>query len=171
MQKDFQHIIDEHYAILYKIARAYAQDEADFEDLYQEMLIQLWQSLTRFKGKSKLSTFIYRIVLNTALTHQRKQKRTLTAVKLEEHAFRLKDNSAEQYNKASAKEKQIELLYSCINELKKEDRAIILLHLEGKSYEETAEIMGLSTSNIGVRLLRLKKRLQQLLIARGYERV
>ncbi len=171
MKSEFQHIIDQHYAILYKIARVYSQDKADFEDLYQEMLIQLWQSFSRFQKQSKLSTYIYRVVLNTALTHQRKAKRQVQAIPLEDQAFRLPDTSVQFAAKAHEKEKKIDLLYQCINALKKEDRAIILLHLEGKSYEEMAEIMGLSTSNIGVRLLRLKKKLQKLLIARGYERV
>lgn len=171
MNSAFQHIIDTHHAILYKIGRAYTQDKVDFEDLYQEMLIQLWQSYPRFKHQSKLSTYIYRVVLNTALTHQRKQKRQLKSVPLEGQAFRLKDNSAKMAANAFEKEANINLLYQCINELKKDDRAIILLHLEGKSYEEMAEILGLSTSNIGVRLLRLKKRLQKLLLAKGYERV
>lgn len=171
MKSKFQHIIDQHYGILYKIGRAYSHDKADFEDLYQEMLIQLWQSFPRFQQQSKLSTYIYRVVLNTALTHQRKQSRQLKAIPLEEQAFRVTDNSGGLLTAAHEKEKQINLLYQCINELKKEDRAIILLHLEGSSYEDMAEITGLSTSNIGVRLLRLKKRLQKLLIKKGYERV
>ena len=171
MRSKFQHIIDQHHGILYKIGRAYSHNKTDFEDLYQEMLIQLWQSFPRFQQQSKLSTYIYRVVLNTALTHQRKQKRQLKAVPLEEQAFRIKDHSGGLPIAAYEKEKEIDLLYECINELKKEDRAIILLHLEGRSYEEMAEITGLSSSNIGVRLLRLKKKLHKLLIKKGYERV
>jgi len=171
LQSEFQHIIDQHYGILYKIGRAYTSDQADFEDLYQEMLIQLWQSFSRFQGASKLSTFVYRVVLNTALTHQRKNKRQLQAVGLEERAFRLADNSQQESALEQEREEQINLLYTCINELKKEDRAIILLHLEGNSYDEMAEIMGITVNNIGVRLLRVKKRLQKLLTAKGYARV
>lgn len=171
MHSEFQHIIDQHYGILYKIGRSYTKDQADFEDLYQEMLIQLWQSFPRFKGASKLSTFIYRVVLNTALTHQRKNKRQLQEVGLEERAFRLADTSQQESALEQEREQQINLLYDCINELKKDDRAIILLHLEGNSYEEMAEILGITVNNIGVRLLRVKKRLQKLLTAKGYARV
>lgn len=171
MESGFQHIIDQHYGILYKIGRAYTRDQADFEDLYQEMLIQLWQSFPRFKGASKLSTFIYRVALNTALTHQRKAKREPRAYNLEERAYRLADNSALETETERQREQQVNLLYECINDLKKEDRAIILLHLEGNAYEEMAEIMGITVNNIGVRLLRVKKRLQKLLMAKGYERV
>jgi RNA polymerase sigma-70 factor (ECF subfamily) len=171
LQNEFQHIIDQHYGILYKIGRAYTNDQADFEDLYQEMLIQLWQSFPRFQGASKLSTFVYRVVLNTALTHQRKNKRQVQAVGLEERAFRLPDTSQQESALEQEREQQINLLYDCINELKKEDRAIILLHLEGNAYDEMAEIMGITINNIGVRLLRVKKRLQKLLTAKGYARV
>lgn len=171
MQSDFQHIIDQHYGILYKIGRAYTQDQADFEDLYQEMLIQLWQSFPRFQGNSKLSTFIYRVALNTALTHQRKAKRQPNALRLEDQVYRLPDNSSDEAEVEQRRHTQVNMLYECINELKKEDRAIILLHLEGNSYEEMADILGITVNNIGVRLLRVKKRLQKRLMARGYARV
>ena len=171
MKREFQHIIDQHYGILYKIGRAYTQDQADFDDLHQEMLIQLWQSYTRFKGNSKLSTFIYRVALNTALTHQRKAKRRVDRPGIEDHFYHLPDNSGSETEATRQREEQIKLLYECINELKKEDRAVILLHLEGNAYEEMADILGITVNNIGVRLLRVKKRLQKSLIAKGYARV
>lgn len=171
MQNDFQHIIDQHYGILYKIGRAYTLDDADFQDLYQEMLIQLWQSFSRFQGNSKLSTFIYRVALNTALTHKRKAKRQPHALRLEDQAYRLPDTSQQEAEEDHRRTAQVNLLYECINELKKEDRAIILLHLEGNSYEEMADILGITVNNIGVRLLRVKKRLQKRLMAKGYARV
>lgn len=171
MQSDFQHIIDQHYGILYKIGRAYTRDQADFEDLYQEMLIQLWQSFPRFKGNSKLSTFIYRVALNTALTHQRKSKRRPGALHLEDQMYRLPDTSQDEAEAEQRRDAKVNLLYESINELKKEDRAIILLHLEGNSYEEMADILGITINNIGVRLLRVKKRLQKRLTAKGYARV
>lgn len=171
METAFRHIIDEHYGILFKIGRAYTRDDADFADLYQEILIQLWESYPRFKGQSKLSTWIYRVALNTALTHTRKEKRRPAGHSIEKEAFRLSDDSQLQSEEQQQKERNIELLYQCINELKKDERAIILLHLDGNSYEETAQIMGISTSNVGVRLLRTKKKLQKRLIAKGYERV
>ncbi len=171
MEEQFRHIIDEHNGILYKIGRSYTRDEADFQDLYQEMLIQLWESYPRFQGQSKLSTWIYRVVLNTALTHSKKAKRRPNASPLEGHAYRLADESAKEQSEKYTAEQQVQLLYQCINELKKDQRAIVLLHLEGNSYEEIAEIMGVTVSNVGVRLLRSKKKLQRLLTAKGYGRV
>lgn len=171
MKNEFQHIIDQHYGILYKIGRAYTQDQADFEDLYQEMLIQLWQSFPRFQGNAKLSTFIYRVALNTALTHQRKAKRRVDQASLEDQLYRLPDSSDGDVEAIKQQEQRVNMLYECINELKKEDRAIILLHLEGNAYEEMADVLGITVNNIGVRLLRVKKRLQKLLMAKGYARV
>lgn len=171
LEKAFRHIIDQHYGILFKIGRAYTRDDADFADLYQEILIQLWESYPRFKGQSKLSTWIYRVALNTALTHSRKGKRRPRGLSIENEAFRIADDSLRQSEKVRQKERNIELLYDCINELKKDERAIILLHLDGNSYDEIAQIIGISISNVGVRLLRTKKKLQKLLIAKGYERI
>ena len=163
MQKEFKNIVDEYNGILYKIGRSYSTEEADFKDLYQEMLIQLWKSFARFKGESKISTWIYRVALNTALTFQRNQKRKKTPDSLENLGFKLSDQSGEALNRAFQKEEKIELLYHCINLLKKDDRAIVLLHLEGKKYDEIAEITGLKTNHIGVKLLRIKKQLHSLL--------
>lgn len=171
MEQDFQHIIDQNYGILYKIGRAYTRSQVDFQDLYQEMLVQLWQAYPRFRGQSKLSTFIYRVALNTALNYQRKQKRHKTSEIPPEHHRAWIDHSPTEREHQHEQEQRLQLLYVAINQLKKEDRALILLHLDGKSYEEMAEIMGITVNNIGVRLLRCKKRLHKHLVARGYARV
>ena len=171
MKADFQHIIDNHNAILYKIARSYTREEVDFQDLYQEMLIQLWQSYPRFEGKSKLSTWIYRVVLNTAMTFSKKQNRRPDQISIDTSLHQVADHPFLQSEKEKYSNQKIELLYHSIHELKKEERAIILLHLEGKSYKEMAEIIGITTSNIGVKITRIKKKLQELLIQNGYARI
>ena len=169
MQKKFKKIIDQHNGILYKIARSYTTEEADFKDLYQEILIQLWQSFPRFRGDAKISTWIYKVALNTSLRFQKQQKKQIKTNAIQTIDFKIADNSAATFLKNSQKEKQIELLYKCINQLAKDDRAIILLHLDGKKYQEVAEIIGISTSNVGVKILRIKKQLFQLLKEQGYE--
>ncbi|MEZ4983570.1 MAG: sigma-70 family RNA polymerase sigma factor [Saprospiraceae bacterium] len=171
MEKEFQQLIDQHYGILYKIGRVYARDQADFEDLFQEMLIQLWHSFPRFKGDSALSTYLYRVVLNTALTHHKKASRRPDYAQLDAYTHLLADESHHQRSENDRRQQQVELLYQCINQLKIDDRAIILLHLEGNTYEEMADILGITITNIGVRLLRVKKRLHKLLTAAGYERI
>ncbi len=165
--QDFKTIIQQYHPVLYKISRAYTKEEMDFEDLYQEMLIQLWQSLQSFKGEAKLSTWIYRVVLNTALSYNRKQSRSKTNIPVQHMPLELKAEESRDSNK----EKEIALLYQCIRELKKSDRSIILLHLAGKQYDEIAEITGLSKSNVGVKLNRIRKRLFTLLKANGYGRI
>ncbi|MFK7775141.1 MAG: RNA polymerase sigma factor [Saprospiraceae bacterium] len=171
MEKDFKHIIDEYNGILYKIARSFTLGEADFKDLYQEMLIQLWQSYGRFRGESKISTWIYRVVLNTALTFQKKQKRQQSNNPIDNISFKIPDQGRAGVEQVFEKEKKIELLYKCINHLGKDERAIILLHLDEKKYDEIAEILGLTTSHVGVKLLRIKKQLFKLLNEQGYGRI
>ncbi len=168
MKIEFQHIIEEHNGILYKIGRSYTQNAVDFDDLYQEMLIQLWQSYPRFKGASKISTWMYKVALNTAITFVKKHKRHQHQ---STEQLPLSITPEESPFKDEEQQQKIELLYACINELKKEERAIILLHLEGNQYDEIAEIMGITVSNVGVKLLRIKKKLQKQLTAKGYARI
>jgi len=164
MEIDFKNIVKEHNGIFYKIARSYTNSEPDFQDLYQEMLIQLWQSFSSFKGNSKLSTWIYRVALNTAISFTRKQKDRVVTSEIPDIG------SGSDIEILEKKEIEIELLYKAIYRLSKDDRAIILLHLEGKQYDEIGEIIGLSTSHVGVKLLRIRLKLQGYLIKEGYER-
>ncbi len=167
MSQDFKDIVAKHHGIFYKIARAYTIEKADFDDLYQEMLIQIWKSLHNFKEESKLSTWIYRVSLNTALTFQRKEKKKIPIKQLNEFENIDQLNKA-AFEKTNIKEEKIELLYKCINQLKKDERAIILLYLENKKYEEIALIIGLKSSHIGVKINRIKAKLHKLLKANDY---
>lgn len=144
----------------------------DFDDLYQEMLVQIWQSLKNFKEDSKLSTWIYRVCLNTAMSYNRKEsKRKAMGNSDFDSMHLLKDSMKEDLADKQQSENRIELLYRCINQLKKDDRAIILLYLEKKKYDEIAEIIGLNASHIGVKISRIKKQLEKLLIEQDYARI
>ena len=170
METKFKHILDTHNGILYKISRSYTANDFDFGELYQEMLIQLWTSFPKFRQESKVSTWIYRVALNTAITFQKKKtKKRLSP--MEDQVFRMSDDLNANLETERKKGQRIDLLYQCINRLSKDDRAIILLHLDGKSYEETAEIIGITSSNVGVKLLRIKKKLYKLLNEHGYARI
>ena len=172
MKKQFKNIIDQHNGILYKIGRSYTSEEADFQDLYQEMLIQLWKSLDRFQGKSKVSTWIYRIALNTALTYKRNRKRRKQVDTIDHHiGEKLACEGVGGIEAVQQKEQKIELLYQCIYLLKKDERAIILLYLDGRKYEEIAEIIGLTTSHVGVKIKRIKDRLYKLLKENNYGQI
>ncbi|MFW6249302.1 MAG: RNA polymerase sigma factor [Bacteroidota bacterium] len=157
--RDFKEVMDVHHPILYKIGRAYAIQE-DFEDLYQEMLINLWKSLPNFRGDSKLSTWIYRVILNTALTYKRDNRRNLSeSVNFESFQNTWSTNDEDD----GVREQEIQRLYFAIRQLKKEERSLILLYLDEKSYEEMADILGLTISNVGVKINRIKKKLYNLL--------
>ena len=162
MESAFKQLLDQHNRMLYKIGRSYTTNHADFDDLYQEMLIQLWKAYPRFRGDAKVSTWLYRVALNTALTFTRKTKRNIWFQPIED-ASPVVDNSEELKTEEAEQQKQIDRMYYCINQLSKDDRAIILLHLEGKSYEDMAEIIGVGKSNLGVKLMRLKKRLAKMM--------
>jgi RNA polymerase sigma-70 factor (ECF subfamily) len=167
--ENFKPIIDEYHPILYKIGRSFTRHRADFDDLYQEMLIQIYQSLKSFRGEARISTWLYRVALNTAMTYNRnnhKKHNKVAATDMTEL-----EQQEEPLSAAHDKDQRVEMLYQAINELKKDDRAMILLHLEGKQYDEIAEIMGISKTNTGVKLMRIRKRLQSILTRRGYERI
>lgn len=168
MKKEFKNIIDQHNGILYKIGRSYTTEEADFKDLYQEILIQLWKSLDKFQGKSKISTWIYRVALNTALTYKRNSKRRKLSDSLDKMNEKVACSGGEAMEVMKETEQKIELLYKCINLLKKDERAIILLHLDGRKYEEIAEIIGLTKNHVGVKIKRIKGRLHRLLKEHNY---
>ena len=163
LELNFEQMIKEYYPIIYKICRVYSDGE-DFDDLYQEVLVSLWKSHQSFQGKSKLSTWLYRVTLNTALTYQRKASKKKQQVSFDQN-FDIAATDGEKQEQ----EAEIERLYKAIAQLKKDDRSIILLYLEEKKYEEIAEITGLTTTNVGVRVNRIKKRLFQLLNSGQHE--
>jgi len=167
----FKNIVDEYNGIFYKICRSYTTNEADFKDLYQEVLIQLWKSLKSFKELSKLSTWIYKVTLNTAISHQKKGAKKHSYSSIDQLEYKLASEGTSAAELAQEKEQKIELLYSCINQLRKDERAIILLHLEQKKYDEIAEIIGITTSHVGVKLKRIKERLHSLLKETSYGRI
>ncbi|MGB0935915.1 MAG: RNA polymerase sigma factor [Colwellia sp.] len=139
--------------IIIKICRAYTNSQEDFEDYYQEVCLQIWRSKGNFNQQSEWSTWIYRISLNVCLTYLKKSKngkQEIVSNPLPEEAI---DDS-----KAFAQD-EINELYSAIKHLSETDRAVILLYLEEKSYDEIADIIGTNTNNIGVRIKRIKDKL------------
>jgi len=153
--QDFQNIIEQHKGIFYKIARAYCPNEDDRQDLIQEMMIQVWQSNHRYNGQFKISTWLYRISLNVAITFYRKN--TTSANK-----HTLLDEQTEQIptDDKTADERQLVLLEKFISELKEIDKALMVLYLEDKSHAEIAEILGMSSSNVGTKIARIKEKLK-----------
>ena len=143
--------------IIIKICRAYTNTQEDFEDYYQEVSLQIWKSKDNFREESEWSTWIYRLSLNVCLTLLKKKKNN------DQHfASDSLPPEAAVYNHAFADE-SINQLYDAIRKLSEIDRAVILLYLEEKSYQEIADIIGTNPNNIGVRIKRIKKRLEKLI--------
>jgi len=153
-KKEFIRIIKENEGIIYKISRVYAKDIEDQKDLYQEIVYQLWKSFDSFKGEAKISTWMYRIALNTSITFLNKQKRKDRHVSI---GFELLNRVDEQ---DLVLEERINTLYVHIKNLNIVEKGIILLHLEGKNYDEIAAITVFSNTNVGTRLGRIKQKLK-----------
>lgn len=155
---DFYHIsILPHAAIIIKICRAYTNTQEDFEDYYQEVCLQIWKSKDNFNAKSSWSTWIYRLTLNVCLTLQKK-KRIAVSPLLTNEGKPIIDEVHSTFD-----DQAINHLYAAIKQLAEIDRAVILLYLEEKKYQEIAEIIGTNSSNIGARINRIKKRLKKIL--------
>ncbi|MGJ1203828.1 RNA polymerase sigma factor [Sphingobacterium lactis] len=154
-QKFFQEIIERHKGILFKIARVYCRDENDRQDLIQEMMIQIWQSVHRYNDKFKVSTWVYRISLNVAISFYRKS--TTRASRFTVLNEQITETPTQD---KTEREQQLNLLEQFISELKEIDKALIILYLEDNSHTEIAEILGISTSNVGTKIGRIKDKLK-----------
>ena len=154
----FLELIEENQDIIHKICCLYAINTDDRKDLSQEIICQLWKSYQSFRGDSKFTTWMYKVALNTALLNLRRHRVRVRTESLKEHHTDIP---------AEADEKeiygQINRLCEAISQLGKLDSAIILLYLEQLSYKEISEIIGISKSNVSVRLTRVKKKLKELL--------
>ena len=149
--------------MLYKVCRLYCFTEFDRQDLFQEIVIQLWRSYPGFRGESRFSTWLYRIALNTAISGLRKQRRLIATVDPDRLPTGLQDI---QYG--TEKEEQIHLLYSAIGKLTEVERALTMLYLEDKSYQEMEEILGISQNNLRVKMNRIKDKLRKITKADTY---
>nr|WP_293297096.1 sigma-70 family RNA polymerase sigma factor [Allomuricauda sp.] len=157
-QEQFVQFINENEGILFKVSTLYTNSDADVQDLRQEMIYQLWRSFDSFKGNSKRSTWMYRVALNTAMVYLKKKKRVVTSgIEIDERLLQRKDIVDNE------EEEQIRKLYDTIKKLSDIERGIIMLYLEGKSHEEIAEIIGFTTTNVGTKIGRIKKKLKKLI--------
>jgi RNA polymerase sigma-70 factor, ECF subfamily len=148
----FENWIEAHRAILFKVARAYGSTHSDREDLFQEIALQVWHSVAAFRGDSAVATWIYRVALNTALAWSRKERK---------HGSGRQDFDAATALLVAPPERdpRIEWIYQRIAELDQVNRSLALLMLDGFSYRDMSEILGLGESNVGVRINRIKKAL------------
>ena len=153
MEQAFLKDIQQHQNIIYKVCNLYRDRREDQEDLFQEIVYQLWKAYPGFKGESKLSTWMYRIALNTAIAAYRKQKIDIT------YPEELPDHMPYASDTNSSENEQ--LLFRALRTLTDAEKAVISLYLEDFSYQEIAAITGLTESNVGARLNRIKTKLKE----------
>jgi len=159
LEKEFLHIIQKNQGIIHKVCNIYCDTEDDRNDLFQEIVAQLWKSYPNFRGDSKVSTWMYRVALNTAITTFKKSKRRPDQSSLTYENFQIED---EKYDTET--EENIKVLHKAIQQLTGIEKSIVLLFLENKKYEEIAEITGITQNYVRVKMNRIKKKLKKLML-------
>lgn len=155
-KEDFLSIIDANKRIIFKICNSYCKNADDREDLAQEIIFQLWKSWSSFNANYKLSTWMYRIALNVAISFYRKERKTTDTVLMGDHVIEIADEQIEEIL-----ETKLNALQQFINELKPLDKALMILYLEEKPQKEIAEIMGITSTNVATKIGRIKEQLKQ----------
>ena len=151
LEKEFVQMIQQHSQIIYKVSSFYVDQTQTLDDLYQETVLNLWKAYPNFRQECVVSTWVYRIALNTCVSFFRRKKNKPVHIDIQ------MDIADEQRDKELIQE-----LYVIINRLGKFERALILLYLDDKSYQEMSEITGLSITNVATKLNRIKKKLKEM---------
>ena len=156
-ENEFRQLVKDHELLIYKICAMYMPNEADRKDLFQDIILQLWTSFATFRGESKLSTWIYRVGINTAIRGKRKSK----------PLQQLQDSFAESIAAEHVADKQVleeqsKELHIAIQKLNEIEKAIVIFYLEDKSYEEMSEVLGITEGSLRVKMNRIKDKLRQL---------
>jgi len=146
--------IKENEGFIYKLASAYTNNTDDKHDLVQEIIYQLWKSFQTFSEQSKLSTWIYRVALNVAIYQLKKSRKIISTVPIDKQALNYHEQAGDEM------EEKWKVFRQQIENLNLLDKGIVLLYLDNKSYEEIAEIIGISKTNVGTKLQRIKERLK-----------
>jgi len=152
-EKLFAQMIGEQKGTIYTVCYMFSKDQDEVNDLFQEVLVNLWRGFDKFEGRSDVRTWVYRVALNTCISYDR-QKRRRPEMELSMDINLFSDNDADT--------RQVDLLHQRIQRLQPFDRAIVLLWLEDLSYDEIGQIVGISTKNVSVRLVRIKEQLKRM---------
>lgn len=153
-EANFRQILQDHKSTIYSVCYMFSQEHNEVEDLFQETLINLWNGLDKFEGRSGMGTWVWRIALNTCITSDRKNKKRVDTVPL--------TIDRDFHDEDTIESRQVKLLHHRISRLQPFDRAIVLLWLENMSYDDIAAIVGVSTKAVGVRLVRIREQLKQM---------
>ncbi|MBW1618588.1 MULTISPECIES: RNA polymerase sigma factor [Empedobacter] len=156
--KIFTELVEKNQGIIHKVCRIYTDDKDSHDDLFQEIVLQLWRSYDSFKGDSKFSTWMYRVSLNTAITLIRKKTKSSETDFNEAQFLNLKSDDKDEFL-----EERITLLYAAIRLLNDVERALVLLFLEDLPYKDIAETLGISEVNARVKMNRVKIKLKEIM--------
>ena len=148
----FTQLVRENKSTIYTVCYMFSQDEDEVNDLFQETLINMWKGIDNFREESKISTWIYRVALNTCLLQERKKKKEVKKVPLNMNVNFFEDNDPNST--------QVRILHQRIGKLGLVDRALVMMWLEGMSYDEIGAVMGITPQNVGVKLFRIKEKLK-----------
>jgi RNA polymerase sigma-70 factor, ECF subfamily len=155
-EKKFVNLINEHQGLIHKVCIMYENDRDVRNDLFQEIVLQLWKSFPTFRGEAKISTWMYRIALNTAISGFRKDTRKILTEDLKEMHFNISESGDDS-------EENLQKLQWAIRQLNEIDRAMIMMALEEIPYEDIAETIGISQNNVRVRMNRIREKLRKLM--------
>lgn len=156
-EKEFSQLVKDNQGLIIKVSRLYTNSLEDEKDLFQEIVLQLWRSYDSFKGQSKISTWMYRVALNTAITlFRKKTKSPQTDELMDFHQKNFMEDDDER-------QQQVSLLYKVVKMLPKVERAIVMMYLDDLPYKDIAENLGISEVNARVKMNRLKKTLKELM--------
>ena len=152
LHSTFTNLVREHERIIYKICYMYADNAADRQDLYQEIVLQVWRGYKSFRGDAKFSTWLYQVALNTAIAGLKKEKRSVLRTTADGWLPDIADTETDTA--------QLELLHMAINQLNEIEKAVVMLYLDNKSYDEMEDILGIPNGALRVKMTRIKEKLR-----------
>lgn len=157
LENEFLAFVTQNQGIAHKVCNIYCSEKEAKKDLFQEIVFQLWKGYPKFNKQSKITTWMYRVALNTAITFYRKEKRIPQQDSLTEGIYNMSDAISTET------EEMLKQLYKAIEQLNKIEKALILLYMEENSYEEIAAIVGITKTNVGVKINRIKSKLERII--------
>ncbi len=161
-EKIFDNVLFNNKDRIYRLCKSFFGDRAEADDLFQDILIKIWNNLDSFREESSINTWVYRIATNTALTYKREIAINNKRTKSSYHEYTNIIENSDIYQKKEV-EVRLQKLFNAISKLKEIDRVIVSMILDELSYSEISEITGLSQSNVGVKIKRLKERLSKII--------
>ena len=159
-EKDFVKLINENQGLIHKVCLMYERDDENRKDLFQEIVLQLWRSFHSYKGEAKITTWMYRIALNTAISSLRKTSSKPESTDIDDLQFQIAEDG-----ESALRREQFQMLETAINQLNEIEKAIVMLYLDEIPYEEIGETIGITQNNVRVKMNRIREKLKSIITA------